>query len=415
MDNKENQVEESEVDVKLAPTSEIKKPKPPKKKAKSRKRSKKAVTNTNGKRGRRPLVPFPTVPLQTALVIADAIQEHAASQKTRRLTLFEKLGRSPDSGPSRLMITNSSRYGLTRGNYTSEFIELTELGGKATSPEISEIERIKARFDIGIDSIPPFSHLYQKNRNGRIPSPEIMRDSVAEFGIDEHDRKECVEIFLENAKHLGLLRTIAGAERLVPIEQVIEEGGGANKTNGIVTHLERQPDNHIDPKGKKDWKRICFFIAPIGNEGQEERKHSDMILESLITRGLEGEGFEVIRADRITDPGMISGQVIEYLLHSALVVADLSFHNPNVFYELAIRHMVGKPTIHLIRSGDQIPFDVKDFRTIVINTQDKYDLVAKLDTYRAEIANQVRIAIAGAENGTNPIKAFARNLSVSYG
>jgi hypothetical protein len=351
--------------------------------------------------------------LQNALTIAEAIQEHAAGQKTRRLTLFEKLGRSPDSGPSRLMITNSNRYGLSRGSYNAEFIELTEVGYKATNPEIPESERLKAKFELGIESISPFNHLYQKNRNSRVPSPEIMRDSLAEVKVEEQDRKECVEVFLENAKYLSLLRTIAGAERIVPIEQVIEEGGGSSQT-GSATNVARQLDQPTEIKTKKDWKRICFFIAPIGSEGQEERKHSDMILESLITRALEGEGFEVVRADRITDPGMISGQVIEYLFHSALVVADLSFHNPNVFYELAIRHMIGKPTIHLIRSGDQIPFDVKDFRTIVINTQDKYDLVAKLDIYRAEIANQVRLAIAGAESGTNPIRAFARNLTVTY-
>jgi hypothetical protein len=111
---------------------------------------------------------------------------------------------------------------------------------------------------------------------------------------------------------------------------------------------------------------------------------------------------------------MISEQVIQYLLHSALVIADLSFHNPNVFYELAIRHMIGKPTVHIIRKEDPIPFDLKDFRTIEIDTTDKYDLVAKLDTYRAEIANHVRIATSGTE-GSNPVRVFAKDLFVRIG
>lgn len=385
-----------------------------KKQKRSPKKKKKTSSGSSGKRGRKPSLPFPNVPFQDALEIGEAIQIHAAGQKTRRLTLFEKLSRSPDSGPSRLMITNSSRYAITKGNYNSEFLELTELGSKATSPELTEAEKLKARFALAIEAIMPFSYLYDKNRNNRIPSPEVMRDSLEELNIDEKHQKECVEIFLANAKYLGLLRTIAGAERLIPIEQVIEEkltGKGLSEPP-VTTNLHFEQVNNTE--ARKSWKKICFFIAPIGNDSSEERKHSDMFLESLVTRSLEGEGFEVVRADRIADPGMISGQIIDYLLHSALVIADLSFHNPNVFYELAIRHMVGKPTIHLIRTGDNIPFDVKDFRTIVINTTDKYDLVAKLDTYRADIANQVRLAIAGGENGTNPIRAFAQNLKVSF-
>jgi hypothetical protein len=48
----------------------------------------------------------------------------------------------------------------------------------------------------------------------------------------------------------------------------------------------------------------------------------------------------------------------------------------------------------------------------VIDTSDKYDLVAKLDTYRAEVANHVRIAVTNGGEGSNPIRTFAPNLIV---
>jgi hypothetical protein len=47
-----------------------------------------------------------------------------------------------------------------------------------------------------------------------------------------------------------------------------------------------------------------------------------------------------------------------------LVIADMSQHNANAFYELAIRHIVRLPTIHMIRSADKIPFDVAPYRAI---------------------------------------------------
>lgn len=57
--------------------------------AKHRKRSnKKRPLKAPIKRGRKPSVPFPTVPFQEALVLAEAIQTHTAGQKTRRLALF---------------------------------------------------------------------------------------------------------------------------------------------------------------------------------------------------------------------------------------------------------------------------------------------------------------------------------------
>ena len=106
---------------------------------------------------------------------------------------------------------------------------------------------------------------------------------------------------------------------------------------------------------------------------------------------------------------MISGQVIEYILKSRLVVADLSFHNPNVFYELCLRHVTGRPTVHIIRKGDKIPFDIGNFRTIEIAMDDKYHLVAELDVYRAEIANQARQVLASDHSRDNPILAFCPN------
>jgi hypothetical protein len=77
--------------------------------------------------------------------------------------------------------------------------------------------------------------------------------------------------------------------------------------------------------------------------------------------------------------------------------------------------MLGKPTVHVIRKGDNIPFDLKDFRTITIDTTDKYELVAKLETYRSEIANHVREAMTEALVDSNPIRSFSRELVVTLG
>ncbi len=378
---------------------------------KRRKRAPKKAAVAVDRKGRWPSLPFPPVPFLTVLPLADAIQQHAAGQPTRRITIFDKLGKSPESSASRLLITHSNRYGVTKGSYKAEFIELTPLGSVATSPDSPPREKTAARFKLAIEEIPAFKHLYDKNTGSRLPSPEVLQDSLAEIDIAIERRKQCVDLFLENLKDLGLLRIAAGAERIIPIEQALEE---APSSGGAPTSPEAAAESGIQKvdKSKKSWKNTCFVIAPIDQEGAEQRKHSDMVLEALIRRALDRD-WDVVRADQIAAPGMISGQVVEHLLQSGLVIADLSFHNPNVFYELALRHAVGKPTVHVIRRGDAIPFDLKDFRTITIDTTDKYELVAKLDSYRAEIANHVRQAVAEGAESSNPVRTFAKGFKIS--
>ncbi|HEX9942922.1 MAG TPA: hypothetical protein VGG03_12965, partial [Thermoanaerobaculia bacterium] len=103
-------------------------------------------------------------------------------------------------------------------------------------------------------------------------------------------------------------------------------------------------------------------------------------------------------------------QIIEHVVHARLVIADLSFHNPNVFYELSLRHACRKPTVQLVRAGDRIPFDIDQVRTVKVDTTSIYTLVPKLDTYKAEIATQVRRALADPDAVDNPIGVFMPGL-----
>ena len=109
---------------------------------------------------------------------------------------------------------------------------------------------------------------------------------------------------------------------------------------------------------------VCFIICPIGSEGSEARKNSDSVLKHIITPVLKETGYKPIRADHIDDLGIITTQIVHYILKSPLVIADLTFKNPNVFYELAIRHMVKKPVILIRKIGESIPFDISSSRVI---------------------------------------------------
>ena len=116
-------------------------------------------------------------------------------------------------------------------------------------------------------------------------------------------------------------------------------------------------------------KKTCFVIAPIGEPGSETRERSDEVLQHIICPVVEPLGYETTRADQINQQGVITSQVIQRIVDDTLVIADLTSQNPNVFYELAIRHAIAKPFIQIITSSEEIPFDLAGTRTIFINLQ----------------------------------------------
>jgi hypothetical protein len=109
-------------------------------------------------------------------------------------------------------------------------------------------------------------------------------------------------------------------------------------------------------------RRRCFVVSAFGANTDEQRRHKQ-VLRHLIRKVL-GERFEVVRADEIDDEGLITNQIIEHLIEDDLVVADLTGLNPNVFYEVAVRHAAQKPIVHLITAGQDIPFDVANMRAV---------------------------------------------------
>ncbi|MFF1513706.1 hypothetical protein [Streptomyces sp. NPDC058305] len=114
----------------------------------------------------------------------------------------------------------------------------------------------------------------------------------------------------------------------------------------------------------------CFYIAPIGATGSDIRRRSDQILRHIVKPAALECGYQATRADEIDSSGLISTQVIERILGDGLVIADLTDQNPNVFYELAVRHTTGKPFIQIISEGQTIPFDVQGLRTIELDHRD---------------------------------------------
>ena len=152
--------------------------------------------------------------------------------------------------------------------------------------------------------------------------------------------------------------------------------------------MAEQPDSKVLSK-------VCFVIAPIGEPDTETRKKSDQVLRHLLNPVLEAK-YSVKRADQMGRPGIITVQIVQQIFDAELVVADLTDRNPNVYYELAIRHAVQKPAIHIVSRGDQdVPFDVQDMRFVPYDLTDPDVL--------AEARGRLREAVEAIEHGESVV------------
>ena len=143
----------------------------------------------------------------------------------------------------------------------------------------------------------------------------------------------------------------------------------------------------------------CFVIMPIGDESSDTRRRSDQVLKHIIKPAAETCGYAAIRADEIDKPGLITSQVIQRVIDDPLVIADLSETNPNVFYELAIRHAIQKPLVQIIEKGQRIPFDVAGTRTVHVDHKDMDSVFSA----KEEIVRQIKQLEANPSDLETPI------------
>jgi hypothetical protein len=108
----------------------------------------------------------------------------------------------------------------------------------------------------------------------------------------------------------------------------------------------------------KSVKPICFVVMQFTDE-------FNALYKDVIKPTCEAYGYDVLRGDDFYSSGLIIEDISRSIREAALVIADITPNNANVFYEVGFAHGIGKPTILLSdRKREKLPFDVSGFRTL---------------------------------------------------
>ncbi len=120
----------------------------------------------------------------------------------------------------------------------------------------------------------------------------------------------------------------------------------------------------------------AFIIRPFGEKNGID---FDRVERELIQPALKSMGFIGGTTGEFIQQGNIRADMFEQILIADLVVADISIHNANAFYELGIRHAFRDKRTFLIKSkGDEVPFDLKTDRYLPYDAAKPGDSLAEL-------------------------------------
>ncbi len=155
-------------------------------------------------------------------------------------------------------------------------------------------------------------------------------------------------------------------------------------------------------------RKDAFVIMPFSSTTSCSEAEWTEVFENVFVPALDECGFFCTRA--VPSTGSLITSIVERLRTSWLVLADVTDHNPNVFYELGVRHSLSKRTIIVCQDTGTIPSDLKGYWTL------RYGIrPAEVSQFRRDMIRLVSEIVQNPEKSDSPVSDYLeREQAWSY-
>lgn len=110
-------------------------------------------------------------------------------------------------------------------------------------------------------------------------------------------------------------------------------------------------------------KQTCFITIPFTSP-------FDLYYETIYKPAIKAADLVPVRADDLFRPSVIVADFWKMIQDAAVLLAELTTKNANVFYELGLSHAIGKPVVLISETMADVPFDLQQLRVILYDKDD---------------------------------------------
>jgi ActR/RegA family two-component response regulator len=182
----------------------------------------------------------------------------------------------------------------------------------------------------------------------------------------------------------------------VEIDGYVEKGGAQNYISAVLTKL-------TDLTRKAPPKK-CFVIMPFSTTKSCTENEWTEIFSKMIKPSVERPGYGYLCERSSLKMGNIIEEILDSLNRADVVIADMTDRNPNVFYELGIRHALRNATILISQNLDDIPFDLRPYATHIY----KWKLHANKQSFAKTIKGVLSEIETGSQKVVSPVRKYLK-------
>ena len=154
-------------------------------------------------------------------------------------------------------------------------------------------------------------------------------------------------------------------------------------------------------------KKRCFVIMPFSRTKSCTKQGWTGIFKGIVKPAVEGSGLGYECERSVAERQNIIKGILEALNKANVVIADLTDNNPNVFYELGVRHTLTNRTILIAQGEKHIPFDLRLYPTTFYSKS-----LTNIEEFKDNIKKKLEDIEKNPERSDNPVADFLKERNV---